>query len=64
MILNKIKIGQFDADELSELKNDENALQMIKEDRLELEYLFEDCGAVWVKEGDGEAYKVGCNYIM
>jgi len=58
-----INIGQYDADQLREMDEDPKVQEMIKTKRIFLDasggY---DKGCIWVKDGDGEAYKLGCEY--
>jgi len=58
-----INIGQYDADQLKEMKSDEKCQEMIKAGRILLDGEF-DKGCIWVKAVDGEAYEKACQYAF
>lgn len=58
-----IRVGQYDADEFKSIKEDEGCQQMIKDERIYLDGEY-DTGCIWVKEGDGEAFEMACQYAF
>jgi len=63
MMEDMVNIGQYDADQLKEMKSDEKCQGMIKVGRILLDGEF-DSGCIWAKDGDGEAYEMACQYAF
>ena len=59
-----IRIGQFDADELKLMKADDSLQTLIKSKRVELCFQGYDCGEVWVRSEDGEAFEQASRYVQ
>lgn len=62
-IIGKVSVGQYDADELAEMERSEEVQKMITQDRIFLDGDY-DKGQIWVEEGDGEAFKLACEYAF
>ena len=58
-----IRVGQYDADELKEMNDDETIQAMIKDGRIFLDGEY-DKGCIWANEGDGKAYEIACQYAF
>lgn len=55
---NSVRIGEFDADELRIMASSSQWKEMVRSGRIGLQFDSRDKGTIWVKEGDGKAFKV------